>query len=425
MNSSVFRRSAPSGVPSARSADSRSRSARSGSASSSSGPISRAFRSRGRAIRRTADRSRRRSRWPAPIEYDIDESRLASCSRRTPSASRRAARARALRRAQRRNADFRKRARRERPFARLRRSERRLRARENGGPRRRAVRSRSTHRAFRTLRPPLSHVERGRARARRAPHEPPGRAGPRRKRREHELRPVLLEHAVFSARAAQERGPRRRTPRCVGVLLRQRLARANSTFATTSALFVRFFGGAYTEYVFAGPELGARPRGLHLRHRAGRTFRRSGASAITSAAGTTTRTTSSRASRERVPRARHPLRRALARYRPHGRPPGLHVPPRRFPDPPSTFQTLGERGLSHGHHRRSRREDRSRVSPCSTQGKEHGLFAQDASRNFLRGDRLAGTHGVSRLRSGTQRALSGPSSLRSTPRAELPASGTT
>ena len=53
--------------------------------------------------------------------------------------------------------------------------------------------------------------------------------------------------------------------------------------------------------------------------------RRSGRSATISAAFTTTRRSGSAGDRSGVPRARHPVRRAVARHRPHGRLPRVHL----------------------------------------------------------------------------------------------------
>ena len=100
--------------------------------------------------------------------------------------------------------------------------------------------------------------------------------------------------------------------------------RAEYDFCQPERYPIRFGGGQYCEYVFAGPRMPDILEGLHVAHRRGRPPRRCGRSATTSAAGSATRRRRSR--RSRAPsRARRAVRRALARHRVHGRLPRLHL----------------------------------------------------------------------------------------------------
>ena len=109
-----------------------------------------------------------------------------------------------------------------------------------------------------------------------------------------------------------------------GLVHRQRLPRPR-TSSPAEEYAIRFEGGQYTEYVFAGPRMPDDPRGLHVADRA----RRAAAAVVARLppvplvrlhAG---RGRGARPQRHRD--ARHPVRRAVARHRVHGRLPRLHL----------------------------------------------------------------------------------------------------
>ena len=91
---------------------------------------------------------------------------------------------------------------------------------------------------------------------------------------------------------------------------------------------IRFEGGQYTEYVFAGPRHAGDPRGVHVADRP-----RGAAAAVGARLPPVPLVRlhpgRGRGARAAPPRARDPVRRALARHRVHGRLPRLHLGPRR------------------------------------------------------------------------------------------------
>ena len=114
--------------------------------------------------------------------------------------------------------------------------------------------------------------------------------------------------------------------------------------------------------------------------------------------------------RARVPRPRHPVRRALPRHRPHGRLPRLHLRPRALPRPGAGCCA-------------SSREDGFRVVcitdpgvkvdedfPLYTEGRERGLFCRDGRRRRVPQRRLARAVRVPRLHRTRPRGRGGATS---------------
>ena len=93
----------------------------------------------------------------------------------------------------------------------------------------------------------------------------------------------------------------------------------------------RFEGGQYTEYVFAGPVDAGHPRGLHVADGPRRSAAAVGARLPPVPLVRATRRTRSRRSAPATASSRHPVRRALARHRVHGRLPRVHVGHRTVP----------------------------------------------------------------------------------------------